>query len=163
MSGRNLSVGGNCDSYCTRCKMDLAHTIVAMVEDTPVQVICNTCNGAHKYRAPKSAAKAPRSAKATTAKTSSTRAPRATGTKKAQSEAAEAKELKELRRRWDEEIGKHADTPSRAYNVRESFGKDEVIEHKTFGLGFVVEELHDKRIKVLFKDAERTLVCRHGS
>ena len=162
MSGRNLSVGGNCDAYCTRCKMDLAHTIVAMVEGTPVQVICNTCNGAHKYRAPKSAEKAGRSAasKSTSTRGTSTRA---TGARKAASEAAAEKELKELRRRWDAEIGKHADAPTRPYDVRGDFGKDDVIEHSKFGVGFVVEELQDKRIKVLFQDAERTLICRHGS
>jgi hypothetical protein len=27
--------GGDCDAWCTKCKMDLAHTIVAMVTASP--------------------------------------------------------------------------------------------------------------------------------
>ncbi len=45
-----LRVGGDIDSFCTRCKMVLGHTILAMVGKRPVRVRCNTCGGEHNYR-----------------------------------------------------------------------------------------------------------------
>src|SRR5262245_65118967 len=43
-------VGGEVDAFCTRCKMTLAHTILAMVGQTIARVQCNTCGGQHAYR-----------------------------------------------------------------------------------------------------------------
>src|SRR5207302_3841179 len=43
-------VGGDVDAFCTRCKMELGHTILAMVGARPVRVRCNTCGGEHNYR-----------------------------------------------------------------------------------------------------------------
>ena len=51
-----LKVGGDIDAWCTRCKMTLGHTILAMVAGRPVRVRCNTCQGEHNYRASGSAA-----------------------------------------------------------------------------------------------------------
>src|SRR6266852_6391254 len=43
-------VGGDIDAFCTRCKMELGHTVLAMMGQKPVRVRCNTCGGEHKYR-----------------------------------------------------------------------------------------------------------------
>ena len=43
-------VGADIDAWCTRCKMNLGHTILAMVGSKPVRVRCNTCQGEHNYR-----------------------------------------------------------------------------------------------------------------
>src|SRR2546422_867426 len=43
-------VGADIDAWCTRCKMNLGHTILAMVSGRPVRVRCNTCQGEHNYR-----------------------------------------------------------------------------------------------------------------
>jgi len=152
-------VGRDCDAWCTRCKLDLAHIIVAMVDALPVQVKCNTCGGVHKYRAPKSAPKAA-SSRRTTASSSS----RSTASKRlTKAQIAEQESARELRLRWDQHLARLADVDARRYSVKEAFASDEVIEHPKFGVGFVLEEVTDKRIKVLFQDAERVLVCRHGS
>ena len=45
-------VGGDVDAFCTRCKMELGHTVLAMVGTRPVRVRCNTCQGEHAYRGP---------------------------------------------------------------------------------------------------------------
>src|SRR5512132_2916008 len=45
-----VKVGGEVDSFCTKCEMTLAHTVIAMVEGRPVKVECNTCHGVHRYR-----------------------------------------------------------------------------------------------------------------
>src|SRR2546429_5893163 len=45
-----LRVGGDIDAWCTRCKMNLGHTILALVGTRPARVRCNTCHGEHNYR-----------------------------------------------------------------------------------------------------------------
>jgi len=151
-----FSTGGNCDAWCTKCKLELAHTIVAMVDGVPVRVICNTCNSEHKYRGPK--ATSTRSTAGTSSRSSSSsRSPRMT---KAEKEAIES--AQSLRRRWDEQLAKTAGTEQVPYNVKADYTAGDVIEHPKFGLGFVVEETAFNRIKVLFQDAERVLVARHG-
>ncbi len=47
------AVGGDIDAFCSRCKLDLGHTVVAMVGSRVVQVICNTCGSHHRYRQPR--------------------------------------------------------------------------------------------------------------
>ena len=46
----NSKVGGEVDAFCTRCKMTLGHTILAMVGTRIARVRCNTCNGDHVFR-----------------------------------------------------------------------------------------------------------------
>src|SRR5438552_17878724 len=43
-------VGGAVCAFCTRCKMELGHTILAMVGQKPARVRCNTCGGEHNSR-----------------------------------------------------------------------------------------------------------------
>src|SRR5437588_9021934 len=61
-------VGGDVDAFCTRCKMELGHTILAMVGSRPARVRCNTCQGEHNYRsepdAPRKGSWAPKAARA---------------------------------------------------------------------------------------------------
>ena len=45
-----LKVGEDIDAWCTRCKMSLGHTILAIVSGRPARVRCNTCQGEHNYR-----------------------------------------------------------------------------------------------------------------
>jgi hypothetical protein len=90
-------------------------------------------------------------------------APKKTGTKKAASKGATAAPTPAaLYKRWEELVGKRAGTTAQRYKVTAGYGADDVIEHTQFGLGFVTEELGWNRIKVLFQDAERTLLARHG-
>ncbi len=47
---KKLSAGSEIDAWCTRCRMDLGHRIVAMVGTAPKRVICLTCGSVHNYR-----------------------------------------------------------------------------------------------------------------
>jgi len=151
-----LSTGGECDAWCTKCKRDSLHNIVALdaTGKTPAQVQCRSCQGTHKYRPPKDAPAA------VTAKKKATKKP---ATKKsASAKATAAPTPAALYKRWEELVGKRAGTSAQRYKVTAGYGADDVIEHTTFGLGFVTEEIGWNRIKVLFQDAERTLLARHG-
>ncbi|MDQ2643863.1 MAG: hypothetical protein M3020_08625, partial [Myxococcota bacterium] len=52
-----LSAGKEIDSWCTKCRLELGHRIVAMVGGAPKRVICLTCGSEHNYRAVKSDAR----------------------------------------------------------------------------------------------------------
>jgi hypothetical protein len=45
-----MRLGDNVEDYCTRCKLSLEHSIVAMHGEEVLQVRCRTCNSEHKYR-----------------------------------------------------------------------------------------------------------------
>jgi hypothetical protein len=54
-SNEPLRVGDNVDGYCTRCKIDLNHTIEALdAEGQIARVHCNTCGSQHNYHRPRS-------------------------------------------------------------------------------------------------------------
>src|SRR3954466_12892766 len=61
-----LKPGVEVDAWCTKCKMDLLHRIIAMQGDKVLRVECRTCNGHHSYRAPKASAPDPRTVKSST-------------------------------------------------------------------------------------------------
>ncbi|MCC6621879.1 MAG: hypothetical protein IT385_11525 [Deltaproteobacteria bacterium] len=149
------AVGKECDAWCTKCKRDTLHNIVALdASGLPAQVECRSCGGGHKYRAPKAPVAA---AAAKTAKAPAKRVP----AKTAKQQAAAALPA-QIYKRWEELVGKRAGTPAQRYIVTESYGPDDVVEHTQFGLGFVLESTAWNRIKVIFQDAERTLIARHG-
>lgn len=52
-----LRVGQDIDAWCTKCRLDSTHVIVAMGPDgvKPKRVECTSCNGQHNYRPPKTA------------------------------------------------------------------------------------------------------------
>jgi hypothetical protein len=45
-----MSVGGEVDSWCGKCKEMTTHNIVAMVGDHAKQVICQVCHSRHDFR-----------------------------------------------------------------------------------------------------------------
>jgi hypothetical protein len=146
-----LSPGGECDAWCTKCKRDTLHNIVAMEAKgvKPAKVQCRSCQGAHKYRVPKAEAAAAK--KTTRARKKSTDA-----------KASAAPTPAAVYKRWEELVGKKAGITATRYKVTANYNSDDVIEHAHFGLGFVTEEVAWNRIKVLFQDAERTLLANHG-
>lgn len=155
------AVGKECDAFCTKCKRDTLHNIVALdAKGLPAQVECRSCGGAHKYRAPKSAPAEAAAAKSPAARGATPR--KAVGTKSKNAKVAAAPLPAQIYKRWEELVGKRAGVAAQRYAVTAAFGADDVVEHTQFGLGFVTEEPAWNRIKVLFQDAERTLISRHG-
>ena len=55
-------VGQDVDAWCTRCRLDTTHVIVALGPDgdAPKRVECTSCGGQHNYRAPKTVKPPPR-------------------------------------------------------------------------------------------------------
>ena len=64
-SQNKYRTAGEIDALCTKCGMDLTHTVMAMVGPKVVKVKCKTCGAEHVYRGdPPSPKAAPRAAKA---------------------------------------------------------------------------------------------------
>jgi hypothetical protein len=125
-------VGRDALSYCGKCKMELAHVIVSMVDGKPARVQCKTCNSQHNHKRTGGAA--------SILKKPST--PRAKKTVILVSELWE----KTMQQRHAEEV--------KPYNVKESFAKNSLIEHPQFGVGVVQTIVSPSKILVLFRNAE---------
>lgn len=144
-----LTAGSEIDAWCTRCKMDLGHRIVAMVSQAPKRVVCMTCGSEHNYRAPKATAALPRAPRRT-----------ATASKTAGGAAApKAAKVTNARAEWERRTRSGA--PFRRYSIEDRFSVGDLITHKKFGEGYVVSLTGETKVTIAFSDGERTLI--HGS
>ena len=139
-------VGAEVDAYCTKCKTDTGHIIVALSGDEVKRVECQSCGGHHNYRKPKSAAAA---APATKVKTTKKKAP---GEKR--SKAVPVPDLET----WDAAI-KTSSTKVKRYEQDGVFQAGEIIDHHKFGMGKVEDVLRNK-MKVAFREGAKLLLCR---
>jgi hypothetical protein len=146
----NNRVGGEVDAYCTRCKLLLAHTVLAIWADQIKRVRCNTCMGEHAFRAPPSAAGGSKTARPPTTRTRSSRAARP-GEKPSASAVSYERLL----------AGRDA-SGARRYSPAEKFEKGDLVAHPTFGLG-VVAEVRDDKVDLAFQGGLKTLQHMKGS
>ena len=133
MQSTTLSVGDPIESRCTKCRKITNHIIVAMAEDLPVKVECNTCSGQHKYRPP------------TVRKKPATR-------RTVDPKIAEQKEWLKLQ----------SDIEAKAainYTMETAFKIGSVMKHPNFGLGLVQGHLGPQKVEVLFEDGKRKMRC----
>lgn len=142
-----LGAGSEIDAYCTKCRMDLGHRIVAMVGTAPKRVECQTCGSHHNYRPPKTAAKRHNSAK--TRSTRKTPSQRATQTAKAEADR---------RSEWERRVLGQATAAFTRFKITETFAPDQLVIHKKFGEGYVLEVLEDDKVSIMFADGAKTLV-----
>lgn len=143
-------VGGEVDAFCTRCKLTLAHTILAMVGTKIARVRCNTCNGDHAYRsAPGTTDKPSTSSRSSGSSGGTTRAPRA------------SKEDKVIISFEEQLAGKDIANAPR-YSPKDSYRVDQVIQHPTFGLGLVTA-VRGNKVDITFKSETKTLVHAAGA
>lgn len=145
-----LTAGSEIDSWCTKCRMDLGHRIVAMVGEAPKRVECQTCGSQHNYRAPRAAEKSP------ARRTVGAKAPRTAGVRAAEKARVEAERVND----WESRIAGQAVDAFTRYSIDKTYARDELISHKKFGEGFVVEVLDAGKVSIMFRDGPRTLA--HG-
>lgn len=127
-----LLAGDNIASYCTKCKLNLDHTIVAMEGEAIVKVTCKTCGGTHKFRNPADAPKV--------------RAPRA---KKGSVIKPSAEAL------WESSLAEAKGT-EHVYTMTAKYRIGDIILHDRFGKGVVVK-LYPNKCEMLFQDKERLM------
>ena len=166
-----FKVGEDIDAWCTKCRTDTLHVVVALKPGapTPKRVECKECHGQHMYHAPKinpvkPAAAAPavhnRTAAARTppkpATPKPTAAAKAARAAKASAPATAAIGLREWARRMDEFALDH-DRVIRSYSMRETFKLNEPIQHPKFGKGVVLEILDANKVAILFEEGRKVL------
>jgi len=130
-------VGGEVDALCTKCELVLAHTVIAMVGATPVKVECNTCRGVHKYRGAAVAQKdqaPPRERAARTSRKAKVTIP------------------------FEELLAKRDASAAAPYSAKRTYAVDNVIDHPTFGRGFVSAVRDGGKIEVTFRSDVKILI-----
>jgi hypothetical protein len=147
---RKTTAGSEVDSYCTKCKMDLNHRIVAMEGERIARVECLTCRGQHNYRTPKSSA----------ASTTRRRAAGSTANKPAGARRTRISAEEQNRQVWESAIVGKSPTDFVAYNIKQVFAQGQLVRHKKFGDGIVHQLKEDGKVAVLFQEGEKVLI--HG-
>ncbi len=144
-----LSVAGEVDSWCTRCRLTLNHRIVSMKSAKPHQVECLTCRSTHLWRPRAPGEKASTTGTGERARSSSpSAAPRL-------SRAAAA--LARHEQSWEQAIAGRGVREFRNYTVGETFSEGDLVRHKKFGDGVVARVIDAHKVEVLFRDEARTL------
>ena len=143
-------VGGEVDAVCTRCKLTLAHTILAMVGTKIARVRCNTCMGEHAYR----------SAPGLTDRPSASSSRSSSSSRAASSPRAEKPEKVVIS--FEQQLAGKDIANAPKYSPKDTYQVDQVIQHPTFGLGLVTAVRGDKA-DIAFKSETKTLVHARSS
>lgn len=145
----SIRTGGEVDTLCKRCALDLAHTILAMVGPKIARVRCNTCGSEHAFRGEQPLLK-----------THSLARPRAEPRAKEPSASprARASEAPSAAVPYDELFKGKDITRARVYAIRDRYAEGEVIDHPTFGLGVVTALRPDGKLEATFRGGPKTLV-----
>jgi hypothetical protein len=143
MSSQN-SVGKECLAFCTACKMDLNHVIVALKGDQVKKVECKTCKKEHLYKAPKGATEPGK-----------VKAKRATKSANDESKSQVAVAVE-----WEKLMNAHKNVSARSYGVKTSYTLGDKIKHTTFGEGIVTRTIYPNKIEVIFQNDLKVLI--HG-
>lgn len=151
--------GGEIDAYCTKCKLDLTHRIIAMVGDTVKKVECKTCGSHHLYRKPKTLKEAEAAAAAKAG--SATRKPKGEGPRTASERHAAAERAERERvSTWEKAIAGQPTGAFKPYSVKLLLGQGELVRHPKFGDGVVARVIDRAKVEILFQDGPRTMA--HG-
>ncbi len=132
-----ISVGKEVLSYCSKCKLTLAHLVVAMKSPTQIgKVTCKTCKGTHAYKDPSAV-----SARKTKSRTS---------TKKTAAKTS-------VSDMWMDAMA-NSKTKSLSYSTKTNFTIGDIIDHPKFGPGVVEKSLDGNKVQVIFRHEIKVLI-----
>lgn len=133
-----FTVGKETLSFCGKCKLKLSHTIMALNhQGQPAKVMCKTCRSTHSYK---------NETLATVRKTISSPAkPRATQT---------SEKLADI---WQAHLNKLSKAAI-PYNIKNDFKIDDVIDHPSFGIGYISKYIANDKVEVIFRTEIKTLI-----
>jgi len=133
MSNR-IRAGEEILSYCGKCKLALAHVVVALKDNGTIgKCECKTCAAVHLYKDPDNM-----------------------GKKKAKAAPKDPKiPVEQL---WKTALAK-AKGELKPYFMSETYKAGDIIEHPTFGKGVVELVVSDNKIQALFEHDVKMLAC----
>uniref|UniRef100_A0A7C4ASM6 Uncharacterized protein n=1 Tax=Desulfomonile tiedjei TaxID=2358 RepID=A0A7C4ASM6_9BACT len=149
MSVVSLGPGDDVDAWCTRCRMNLNHRVIAMVGNTIQTVLCLTCQSTHRYHPPrkgKPGADADEYDDVTIRASSRAKTMDRIAVKRADEWATFMKAMPE-------------GAQFKQYNPSGNFTIDDYVEHPAFGRGKVIEIVGQGKILVIFEAGRKILVC----
>ncbi|HZF49601.1 MAG TPA: hypothetical protein VE093_13170 [Polyangiaceae bacterium] len=163
MTTKKPRTGGEIDAYCTKCRLDLLHRIIAMVGDAVKKVECKTCGSHHLYRRPKSERDERMRMLESKQRAAGESKPRAAG--EGRSTAAERltaaqKAERDQTTAWEKAIAGQPSTAFKPYRITLTLSQGELIRHPKFGDGVVARVIDRGKAEILFKDGPRTMA--HG-
>ena len=126
-------------AFCTSCKMDLNHVIVAMKGDRIAKVQCLTCKKEHVYRSPKGATEP---------------APKTTRSRKSSTEEAHHS----IEAEWEKLMASHKDQPVKPYSTKGAFELGDKLNHPSFGDGIVGKLIYPNKLEVIFRSDIKVLI-----
>lgn len=142
------------DAWCTKCRMDLNHRIVAVVGDNVKRVFCLTCKTEHNFHKPKNAPAVAAGPVKITAKKTVARGGRTTA---AEREAAAQKAERSRVASWERAIAGQPANAFRSFRITDSFSEGELVRHTKFGDGVVTRVVDRQKVEILFQDGSRTM------
>ncbi|HEY8279786.1 MAG TPA: hypothetical protein VIH99_09195 [Bdellovibrionota bacterium] len=140
-----MPVGQEIICFCSSCKLELRHVIVAHKSGNSgsiAKVRCNTCNKIHAYRATPTE-------KAAAA---------AVARKQSGKPVREKVQVIPVEVEWREQLSKVQNVASQNYVPTMEFKVGDVIEHPTFGCGIVRTLKDGNKFEVLFQRDVKTLI-----
>jgi hypothetical protein len=146
-----LGPGDDIEAWCTRCRMNLNHRIIAMVGSDVRRVQCLTCGSDHKYYPQKGTGTG--GSKSRVVRVSATGSRKGNSTKKTGRPGEWETFMTEM----------PTDTSPRPYRIFDAYGAAEFLEHPVFGIGRVVDVLAGDKIEVAFKEGRKVLLCNKES
>lgn len=151
MNTKKPRVGGEIDAYCTKCRMDLNHRIIAMVGEDVKRVECLTCHGDHNYRRPAAERDKEKERKA------ATREARGDAPAKSSTSKAAPRTERSARATWERAIAGQPPAAFRGYSIKGNYSTGDLIRHSKFGDGVIARVLDAQKVEILFEDGPRTM------
>ena len=149
---RTSPVANEALAYCTSCKMDLNHTVVAMKGDRIAKVQCRTCKKEHVYKAPKGITEPGKEGEEDTSASGVRKTSKRTKKKESEPEA------NPIEMEWEKLMVTHKNTPMKSYNTKGVFDLGDKLNHPTFGEGIVGKLIYPNKLEVIFRHDVKVLI-----
>lgn len=157
MTTKKPKTGGEIDSWCTKCKLDLTHRIIAMVGDVVKKVECKTCGSHHLYRAPKSERERAKAVKAAARPEREPKSARPASSKASERASAHSRAERDLVAAWEHAIAGQPATAFKPYRITLALSMGELVRHSKFGDGVVYRVVDPTKVEILFKDGVKMM------
>jgi hypothetical protein len=137
-SATNTAAAQETLAYCTSCKMDLNHVVVAMKGDRIAKVQCFTCKKEHTFKAPKGITEPPK--------------------KKSKKKDAAEETHTSIEAEWEKLMASHREAPTKPYTTKGQFVLGDKINHPNFGDGIVGKLIYPNKLEVIFRTDVKVLI-----
>jgi hypothetical protein len=154
MATAPLKPGAEIDAWCTSCRADRLHRIIAVVGNAPKKVECLSCKGHHLYRATAAQKEAAAAHKRASRGEGSSTVSRVSRTSMA---SAAKKREEDLVATWEKAVAGQPFESFKPYRIDKTFVKGELIRHNKFGDGIVTTIIDAGKLEILFRDGMKTL------